>query len=198
MVIKLVDDENGLNVEYFTNFLDEKTADKYFEYFKNIEYNSDEESKIKIFGKEHFIPRKQVGYGDDDLKYSFSGIKVKAKKWTPELLEIKKLVQDKTKKEFNYCLINYYEDCDHFLNYHQDDERDLGEKPDIAGVTFGAKRRLLFKNIKNQKLIREIRPNNGSLYIMRYPTNSFWKHSIPKEKAINKPRISLTFRYIHQ
>ena len=37
---------------------------------------------------------------------------------------------------------------------------------------------------------------SGSIYVLRTPTNNFWKHAVIKQLKIKKPRISLTFRLL--
>jgi alpha-ketoglutarate-dependent dioxygenase alkB family protein 2 len=203
----IIDEEDKIDVNYYHDFLDKQTADDYFQLFENqVEYNSDEDSKIIIFGKSMQIPRKQVAFGEAGTYYMFSGSKVDAKDWsedtelTKALLEIKALVENKTGKEFNFVLINRYEDGNQYIGYHSDDEKQLGDEPIIAGVTFGAERDFIFKSNKLTKNIddkQDLVLHHGSLVVMNHPTNKYWKHSLPKRTKVTTPRINLTFRYMH-
>ena len=60
--------KENIFISYYKNFVDNDLF-KFFE--EHIKYNSDEQSKIKIFGKEIMIPRKQVAYGNKWTSYSF-------------------------------------------------------------------------------------------------------------------------------
>jgi alkylated DNA repair dioxygenase AlkB len=42
--------------------------------------------------------------------------------------------------QFNSVLMNWYRDGDDYLNWHADDEKELGVNPAIASVNFGATR----------------------------------------------------------
>jgi DNA oxidative demethylase len=197
-----------INVQYFTNILGTKDAanEAYEILDKDTVYNSDAESMVFIMGKYIKIPRKQVGYGDKGTTYSFAGTTVTAKSWDDNsrlsklLLRIKHKVELLCGAKFNFVLINRYENGDQYINFHTDDEKELGKTPVIAGVSFGAERDVLFKSIKGTEImkpVQELLLEHGSLFVMYHPTNDYWKHSIPKRANINTPRISLTFRYIY-
>jgi len=194
---------NKINVHYQPNLLTEEEANRYFDILeKNVTYNSPEESKFKIFGKEVDIPRKQVGYGAPGLSYKFANTTVHAKPWDDDdivcntLIMIKKRVELVTKKKFNFVLINRYEDGNQYIGFHRDDEKELGDKPDVVGVSLGAERTIKFKSKENDNKY-EIELQHGSMVSMLWPTNEYWQHSIPKQPLVETPRISLTFRYIY-
>lgn len=193
---------------YHKNFIPREIADKYFEIFEQeISYNSAESSKIKIFGEEHEIPRKQVAYGDPGTFYNFSGIKVNAISWhqNTKLCKILKMLKCAVDKHFgcsfNFVLINRYADGNDYIGFHADDEKDLANNSPIVGLSFGSEREIQFKNIKNGNNYnfknKDLTLNHGSCISMQYPTNKYWKHSIPKRLKIKSPRISLTFRVMN-
>lgn len=199
---------DNFNVHYDSKFLDAHKADKYFKILEDkLQYNSDEESKVKIFGKEISIPRKQVAYGDPGTFYKFSGITVNAISWDNDdivskvLKNIKHRVELFTGQKFNFVLINRYADGDQRIGKHKDDEHSLGEEPNIVGVSLGAERDVRFtpSNFIPEKMSNDIQLElaHGSIYIMYHPTNKYWYHEIPSRKHIKTPRISLTFRYLH-
>ena len=154
------------------------------------------------------IPRKQVAYGEKNMSYKFSNKKVLARCWHDNdkvsnvILKIKKKVEDFTNEKFNFVLINRYENGNNHINYHMDDEKEIIKESSIVGVTLGSQRDVLFKANKFQpvklKQVERISLENGSIFIMKYPTNEYWLHSIPKRAGINKPRISLTFRKLEE
>ena len=197
-----------INIHYSSEFLKHHDADKYLKIFEDkLTYNSKEDSKIKIFGKEHYIPRKQVAYGTPGTFYTFSGLKVNARSWDDKsdivcrvIKNIKHKVEKFTGKKFNFCLINRYEDGDQYIGYHRDDEKELGDEPTIVGVSLGSEREILFQAAKlipefHKKTI-SLPLSHGSIFVMYHPTNDYWKHSIPKRASVAQPRISLTFRYL--
>jgi|SaaInlStandDraft_4_1057021.scaffolds.fasta_scaffold08581_2 alpha-ketoglutarate-dependent dioxygenase alkB family protein 2 len=196
--ISLKDNDGKLNVTYQDNFISE--GDEILQLLNNdIIYNSAEESKIKIFGKEIEIPRRQVAYGETGTSYKFSGTTVVAKNWNDdnELCKFILKVKNKISQEFdfdpNFVLINRYDNGDQYIGFHSDDEKDLVSDSPIVGVTFGHSRELIFKNNKTNKK-KSIVTKHGSIYSINYPTNKYYKHSIPKTKHVNTFRISFTFR----
>lgn len=166
---------------------------------RDVIYNSNESSKVKIFGVEHEIPRKQVAYGDPGTTYTFAGVTVSAMDWNKnnELCNVLTSLRNKVAKYFNFnpnfVLINRYEDGEQYIGYHSDDEKDLDLNSPIVGISLGSEREMLFKSKKTGNVI-PLMLTNGSAYCMFNPTNSNYKHSIPKRKGVKCPRISLTFR----
>ena len=74
--------KSQMHVLLIRNYLDTAMADKLFEKLKTIKYNSDEQSMVKIMGKEFKIPRKQTAYGEPKTTYHFSGTSVQANDWS--------------------------------------------------------------------------------------------------------------------
>lgn len=63
--------DTGLNIYYTKNFIDEKDSKHIFNTLeKQLQYNSAEDSKVLIRGKNIEIPRTQVTYGDPGTYYS--------------------------------------------------------------------------------------------------------------------------------
>lgn len=199
--------KNGLFVILMTNFLNEKYADSLFDLLKKVKYNTDEESKVKIMGREMYIPRKQIAFGDPLVsEYHFAGTKVKANDWTNtgddinsragrELKEIGLRISKLSLTNSNYVLVNNYLDNTNSIGYHSDDEKDLEKESAITGLSLGQERQMYFKSNSSGEVIKIPLPHN-SVYIMFYPTNKNWKHSIPKTTTHLGQRISLTFRHI--
>lgn len=198
--------QDNMFLIYYKKFIPTNIANKFFELFEqHIQYNSVDQSKIKIFGKSYEIPRKQVAYGEKGTFYNFSGIKVDAIDWNQDtplcnaLIKIKLAVSKHFGYDFNFVLINRYADGNDHIGYHADDEDDLFEMCPIVGVSFGAEREFKFKNSASGENFRfgkktSLVLNHGSCLSIQYPTNKFWKHSLPKRVGIKSPRVSLTFR----
>lgn len=66
----------------------------------------DEDVKVQVYGKMYSVPRKQATYGDEGLVYSFSGVHLAARVWTPTLEYIRDAVTNATGHTFNFVLIN--------------------------------------------------------------------------------------------
>ncbi|WP_111709016.1 alpha-ketoglutarate-dependent dioxygenase AlkB family protein [Lutibacter citreus] len=154
------------------------------------------QDELIIFGKLIVTSRKIAWFGDDNFEYTYSGTKKTALKWTPELLVLKKLVEEKTGEKFNSCLLNLYHKGDEGLGWHSDDEKELGKNPVIASLSLGSARKFSLKHNKTKQKV-DLFLEAGSLIAMKGATQENWMHSVPKSKRIVHPRINLTFRYIH-
>lgn len=201
--ICLLSSSDNIFVSYYKKFIQTEESVKIFNLLEqNLVYNSEKDSQITIMGKKMNIPRKQVAYGDTGTSYKFSGVTVNAKDWNDdnEVCKILRYLRDKIAKRFNFSpnfvLINRYENGDQYIGPHSDDEKDLAKFPNIAGISFGAGRDMLFEH-KYKNIKKSLHLTNGSAYCMHYPTNTYYKHSIPKKKGVNMPRISLTFRQMN-
>ncbi len=192
----------NLNLEYATMF----TKNEAYKIFNHLEKEIvyEHNSKVQVFGKWHNVPRKQASYGDDGLKYTFSGRTVSAKPWTPFLRELRDMLAIKVKTNFNFVLVNRYNDGNDHIGEHKDDERELVSRSPIASLSFGEARDFVFRHqdSRGAKFVRKIEPvkltlQSGSVLLMNYPTNSYWYHSLPVRKKCLGPRINLTFRQMH-
>ncbi|PRQ03750.1 hypothetical protein ENSA5_13000 [Enhygromyxa salina] len=152
------------------------------------------QDKIKIFGKEHDLPRLQQWYGDPGQVYLWSGIEMRPLPWIPELLEVREAVQRATKRDFNSVLLNYYRDGNDTVSWHADDEPGLGLSPFIASLSVGAERDFLLRRTDDKTEKRNIKLTHGSLLVMGGETQGNWQHAIPRRKRVTEPRVNLTFR----
>jgi alpha-ketoglutarate-dependent dioxygenase alkB family protein 2 len=189
-------------VEYRDNFLPENIhKDVVKNLLNEIEFNTDEESSVVLFGKKINVPRKQVGYGDVKTAYRYTGNYVPAKDWsedkTPILHKIKEYVIKELKYPVSYVLINLYRDGNDYINYHSDDEKDLDKNYPIISISLGAERPFRFKHKLTNKVYEGLLKNN-SLVLMKPPCQKIYKHSLPKKNGkkngCKSPRINLTFR----
>ena len=151
--------------------------------------------KIKIFGKEHQIPRLQALFGDVGQHYGYSGKDVQRNDWLPILLSLKDEITRKTNHNFNVCLANLYRDGKDSNGWHADNEKSLGENPVIASLSFGAERLFKLKHNTTKETL-DFRLPSGSLLVMGGALQANWKHTLPKTSKKVNPRINLTFRQI--
>ena len=150
---------------------------------------------LKMFAKTIQTKRKVAWYGEPGLQYSYSNTVKHTSPWTAELLLLKHKIEELTKQSFNSCLLNLYHDGEEGMGWHSDNEPELGTKPVIASLSFGASRKFQFRHNKTKKQI-SLMLNNGTLLLMKGETQTHWKHQVPKMKAVRTARINLTFRTI--
>lgn len=183
----------GGTVLYFGKIMDNSQSQHFYNcLLESIEWKNDE---AIIFGQLITTKRKVAWYGDTHFKYSYSKITKEALLWTPELQELKLLVEEKTNETYNSCLLNLYHDGNEGMAWHSDGEKDLKKNGAIASLSFGAERKFAFKH-KTTKETVSLMLEHGSLLVMKDETQTHWLHRLPPTKKISKPRINLTFRSI--
>ncbi len=160
--------------------------------FKNIKWKQD---FINLYGRKP-LPRLTSWYGDEGKSYSYSGIKSIPNNWNDGLIYLKEKIEEITKIKFNSVLLNWYRDGDDYMNWHADDEAELGSNPIIASVNFGETRDFVLRNNADNSMKIKIPLAHGTLLIMKEGVQHYWQHSVPKRKNINKSRFKLTFRVI--
>ena len=153
-----------------------------------------EHGEVKLFGKTYKEPRLSAWYGDQQAVYTYSGKTLAPKPWTPLLLELKDKLEAQTGTAFNSVLLNLYRDGLDSMGAHSDNEPELGPEPAIASLSLGAVRRFVLRHKREHTRRHELLLAHGSLLLMSGPTQQHWKHSLPKTKGVDQPRINLTFR----
>ncbi len=180
-------------VNYYGKILDQKQSDRFYQtLLETIEWKNDE---AVIFGKKILTKRKVAWYGDENFEYTYSNSTKKAIPWTKQLLQLKKMAEEKTGEKFNSCLLNLYHDGSEGMAYHSDGEKDLKKDGAIASLSLGAERKFSFKHKETKEKV-ELILEHGSLLVMKDETQSFWLHRLPPTKKVFTPRINLTFRTI--
>ncbi|HRG02235.1 MAG TPA: alpha-ketoglutarate-dependent dioxygenase AlkB [Bacteroidia bacterium] len=180
-------------VLYYGTVLSVSEANHYFnELFNTIEWKHDE---AIVYGKHIITNRKVAWYGDKTFDYTYSNTTKKALPWTKELLELKKLVEEKTEATYNSCLLNLYNNGEEGMSWHSDSEKMLQKNGSIASLTLGAERKFAFKH-KSTGDTTSIILEHGSLLIMKDETQTHWLHRLPPSTHVKRPRINLTFRTI--
>jgi alkylated DNA repair dioxygenase AlkB len=191
---KIIFDLPNASIEYYPSFFDKSKADELFNTLKHdIPWQQDE---ITVFGKTHLQPRLTSLFGNEGKPYSYSNIVMQPHKWNALLQFIKDEIEQITNSSFTTVLLNYYRNGKDSNGWHADNEKELGNNPIIASLSFGATRSFHLKHnsIKEQKL--KIDLEHGSLLLMKGETQHFWKHQIPKTSKPIGERINLTFRII--
>jgi len=206
--------QHGGRVEYDPEFLRPSEAERYKQgLLASVEFNAEDESKVRRpFSRDKIaIPRRQTAYGDPGTAYTFAGCVVPARPWIPLLATLRELLSVRTGEAPNFVLINYYRSGQDCIGSHADDERDLGDAPTILSLSLGATRDFQLRHreafpqggkpARRPELQTVTLPlGSGSLLIMRHPTNTNWKHQVPRrggsKAATIGVRLNLTWRRI--
>lgn len=181
---------DGTAIYFGTTMNNDKANWYYQQLFDTIAWKNDE---AVIFGK-HFITKRKVAwYGDARFRYTYSNTTKEALPWTPELLELKEIVEKLSGQQFNSCLLNLYHNGEEGMAWHSDDEKALGKDSAIGSFSLGAVRKFSFRHRKTKEG-NSIMLENGSLLVMEDTTQTHWVHCLPKSKRVKDGRINLTFR----
>lgn len=182
------------SLEYLPSLFSQSESDDYLDaLLMQIEW---QQERIKMYGKTMDVPRLSAWYGDPGLSYTYSGITAHAIAWNQSLLEIKQRVEQAVGSQFNSVLVNLYRDGNDSVAWHSDDEPELGERPLIASISFGAVRPFCLRRRDDHKQQLRLSLAHGSCLIMAGPTQRFWQHQIAKTKHLIDARVNLTFRQI--
>ncbi|MBD0401811.1 alpha-ketoglutarate-dependent dioxygenase AlkB [Flammeovirga sp. EKP202] len=160
--------------------------------FSTIDWQSD---LIKMFGKEILTKRKMAWYGLEPYEYTYSKVKKTALLFNDTLLQLLKVVEEKTGETYNSCLLNLYHDGNEGMGYHSDNEKEMKEYGAIASLSLGAERKFSFKHRETKEKVNLLL-EHGSLLVMKGETQKHWVHALPVSKRVLKPRINLTFRTV--
>lgn len=186
--------EDG-DITLYEDFFSRPFSDEIFKrLLKDINW---EQNKIKVYNKVHLIPRLTAWYGNDN-KYTYSNVVNLPKPWTEDLLLIKSKIEDEAGILFTNVLLNLYRTGQDGMGWHRDNEKEFGEKPVIASVSFGETRTFRLRHKYKKELPKiTLLLKHGSLLIMKGNTQHFWEHEVPKTSRSTHPRINLTFRAIN-
>lgn len=104
---------------------------------------------------------------------------------------------------FDLVLVNRYNDGRDFMEWHSDNERNLGDEPVIASVSVGAERKFQIRPRRDGQAglaVDKIEYTlaDGSLLVMSGKMQKFYQHAVPKAKngVHCGIRINFTFRRI--
>lgn len=175
---------------YYPDFLDSSTATEFFMEFLNLDWR---QNQMLINQQMIDVPRKECLYGDTNTSYKYANIEMKAKTWNPSLLSLRSKIMEVFDYNFNLVFCNLYDDGNHSIGWHSDEDSRMGIDPAIASVSFGAIRKFSFME-KEGRSTESIWLEHGSLLIMKEGCQRTHLHSLPKTKKIISQRINLTFR----
>ncbi len=152
-------------------------------------------NRYRFAGREFVLPRLQTWHADLGIRYSYSNNLLQTRPWTPLLSEIRSKVESFLAVSFNSVLVNCYRNGRDYVGWHADNEPELGERPLIASLSFGAARSFEFRH-KKTALQGRILLSHGTLLIMQPDFQQHWLHRVPIDQSIAQSRINLTFRKV--
>tara|TARA_B100000405_G_C16647257_1_gene397143 strand:+ start:289 stop:885 length:597 start_codon:yes stop_codon:yes gene_type:complete len=149
---------------------------------------------LTLFGKRIAQPRLSLYQGD--VPYTYSGLTLAASPWHPVLADLRDRCAELAGTPFNTVLANLYRDGADSMDWHADDEAELGAEPVIASVSLGAPRRFQMRRKDKTGKAHCLTLGGGDVLIMGPTSQVHWLHRVPKTKTIVGPRINLTFRRV--
>ncbi|WP_355660163.1 alpha-ketoglutarate-dependent dioxygenase AlkB family protein [Halomonas salifodinae] len=159
-----------------------------------------ERPSLRLYGREHPIPRQQAWMGEPEAGYRYSGRDFVPQPWHPALPAIRHRIEARLAAlgqvgTFNSVLLNRYADGRERMGWHSDDEPELGETPLIAALTLGAERPLRFRWKDRRAPAFNVWLPHDSLLVMGPGCQERLQHAL-LPRALPGLRISLTFRRI--
>lgn len=139
---------------------------------------------------ERMKARRTASFG---VPYDYSGITYPFAEFPPEILAVKRRVDERLGYPSNNCLVNLYADGKSALGYHSDHTAHLEPASSIAIISLGATRRLVFRGVADPTRRESFALPGGSMLVMSLAMQREWEHGLPRDRDAG-PRIGLTFR----
>jgi len=176
------------------------TSDQFEELWNQ---HPEEKEKVIVFGKIYDMPRFVRTYGKD---YTFSNVEHYADPLDAIIIDNKPFLSDAIKYlekhrniTYNQVLINWYQDGQHYIGAHSDDEKQFDNYTVLCFNYCKRSRDIILtskkKDVKKQRIEHSMNNNTGyEMYGSKFQKN--YKHAVPKRavKYKDERRISLTFR----
>jgi len=176
-------------MEYVQNFLSDKEAQMLACWCLHSGALGWREETFSIYGRTVTAPRTATWFGDVGLNYRYSGIDHPASGWPVQLKGVHKRVNERTGRQFNFVLLNRYEDGSQYMGWHRDDE--AAADPLIASLSLGGCRRFRYRAGPGE-VSTAIDLSAGSLLIF----DGRLQHTLTRTARDVPVRINLTFRSI--
>lgn len=185
--------ERDSAITFWPNWLPAADADNLLR--KSIESIDWRADIIRIVGKQIQIPRLQQWFGQPGTSYTYSNICMQAVSFPDWIDSLRIAVEEQTGSAFNRALVNYYRDGSDSVDWHADDEPELGPEPVIASLSLGVERVFQLRHRLTKQRISISLPH-GSLLMMGAGIQGYWQHRIAKVANLQEPRVNFTFRYM--
>lgn len=196
------------HVNYVKNFLSEDDAKELLESVRHSE--SFARTPINFEGKRMLQPRDTAFFGTK--LYSYGGEMRHPTPWdadAPASTSVHKLARhienflELPDDWFNLVLVNRYNDGRDFMEWHSDNERNLGDEPVIASISVGAERKFHIRPRRDGQAglpVEKIEYTlaNGSLLVMSGKMQRYYQHAVPRlhNGQACGIRLNFTFRRI--
>lgn len=155
-----------------------------------------QQPRLKLYGREHPVPRLTCWLGEAGIAYRYSGIEQRATGWPAALAPVLEEVEKRTGQRPNGALANLYRDGDDAMGWHRDNEPELGEQPWILSYNLGAARDFAFRRYGEGRQSHLLRLDHDSLLVMSPPVQRDFEHALPRRRGVKEARVNLTFRHI--
>jgi alkylated DNA repair dioxygenase AlkB len=110
------------------------------------------------------------------------------------LQEIRSRLEETLKLRFDYCLVHIYQEGKNHISWHNDKE---AWSTGVASVSLGQTRKFRLRKLgRKSGCDYQYFLENGDLLYMKPGCQQHFEHCVPKELALKKPRINLTFRQL--
>lgn len=186
-----------LQLDYYPRFLDSARADRLLALSAELPWRQDQ---LRMFGRRIDVPRlhcwlRSDGVASGAIDYRWSGVEMVAATAPDWLCELTAEIAAVTGERFNRCLANYYRDGRDSVDWHSDDEPELGVAPVIASLSLGSQRRFQLRQRASREL-HNFELEHGSLLVMGAGVQRYWQHRLPKSSQPVAPRVNFTLRHI--
>ena len=106
-------------------------------------------------------------------------------------------LEDRYERRFISMGANYYRSGDDSVAWHADRNRREVPNPTIAIVVLGERRNFRLRPAAAGPSPVTLRAGHGDLLVMGGACQHRWQHCVPKTRRPVGPRVSLTFRHVH-
>ncbi|MAD44952.1 MAG: alpha-ketoglutarate-dependent dioxygenase AlkB [Oceanospirillaceae bacterium] len=149
----------------------------------------------EVYGRRFILPRQQTWHADAGIIYSWSDNLLESRPWTPLLQTLREKVQQATGERFNAVLVNLYRNGQDYVDWHTDDDKEMGDNAVIASLSLGATRAFSIRRFNTPEQQQNIMLTSGTLLVMQAGFQQVYEHAVLPDDT-TQPRINLTFRYV--
>jgi len=153
-----------------------------------------EDHAVTIAGREVPVPRRVAFYGP--FPYTYSGIVHRARPLPAAVAELRDRIQSVCGHPFNTVLMNLYRSGSDSVSWHSDDDYPHGGYPAVASISLGETRRFRIAHRRHAQERHSIDLTAGGLLLMTGPSQTDYRHALPKSAKAHGRRINLTFRHM--
>ncbi len=186
-------DERKSEIIFWPNWLDGPQAD--FLLATAIAKTPWREDMINIAGRRIPVPRLQNWFGAQNTSYTYSGIRLEALEFPDWMDSLRASVEQVTGHHFNRALVNHYRHGRDSVDWHADNEPELGTEPLVASLSLGAERVFQLRHNTTKERL-SVKLPHGSLLLMGAGIQEYWQHRLPKVISLEQSRVNFTFRYM--